>query len=121
MATVAALESSADTFRVSARLVAARDPEDAHAVVLTGRLDGAAYRPLRHLLRSMVHHSTPGTVLAVDLAAVTSADAGGLAALVVTQRLATARRCVLVLREPSPGVRAALSAHRLDSSFAVIR
>jgi len=121
MGTLTALDWSADVFRASARLVAYRDPEDPHAVVLTGRLDAAAYRPLRHLLRSMVHHSTPGTILAVDLAAVTSADAGGLAALVVTQRLATARRCALVLRAPSVGVRAALSAHRLDSSFALIR
>jgi anti-anti-sigma regulatory factor len=116
-----ATPESADVFRASARLLVHRDPDDLHAVVLTGRLDAAAYRPLRHLLRSMVHRSTPGTLLAVDLAAVTSADAGGLAALVVSQRLASARRCALVLRAPSPPVRAALSAHRLNSSFAVIR
>lgn len=121
MEILTAPQSSADAFRASARLVVHRDPDDAHAVVLTGRLDAAAYRSLRHLLRGMVHQSTPGTVVAVDLAAVTSADAGGLAALVVAQRLATARRCALVLRQPSSGVRAALTAHRLDSSFAVIR
>lgn len=121
MGILAAPQSSADAYRVSARLVVRLDPEDPYALVLTGRLDAAAYRPLRHLLRSTVHHCAPGTIVAVDLAGVTAADAGGLAALVVTQRLATAKRCALVLREPSEGVRAALSAHRLESSFAFIR
>jgi anti-anti-sigma regulatory factor len=104
--------------RLSAGLVAGFDDE--RVLVLTGRLDAASSRPLRHLLRGLVHRCTPGMVVAIDLSEVTSTEGGGLAALVVAQRLASARRCVLVLRQPSEHVRAALAAHRLDGTFAVI-
>jgi anti-anti-sigma regulatory factor len=106
--------------RLSAALVAHQDPADERVVILLGRLDAAGSRPLRHLLRGLVHRCAPGVVLAVDLAGVTGADGGGLAALLVTQRLAAARRCILVLRQPSEDVHAALAAHRLDGSFAII-
>jgi anti-anti-sigma regulatory factor len=107
--------------RLSAALVAHGDPTDERVVILIGRLDATASRPLRHLLRNLVHRCTPGMVLTVDLADVTLTDGGGLASLVVTQRLASARRCVLVLRQPSAAVHAALAAHRLEGTFAVIR
>jgi anti-anti-sigma regulatory factor len=107
--------------RLSAALTAHLDPADERVVVLTGRLDAAASRPLRHLLRGLLHRSTPGSMLAVDLAGVTGAEGGGLAALLVMHRLASARRCALVLRQPSQDVRAALAAHRLDGTFAIIR
>jgi ABC-type transporter Mla MlaB component len=109
------------TRRLSAGLVAHLDRTDERVVVLAGRLDTAASRPLRHLLRAMLHHSAAGSLLAVDLARVTGADGGGLAALLVTQRLASARRCSLVLRQPSADVLAALAAHRLEGTFAIVR
>jgi ABC-type transporter Mla MlaB component len=107
--------------RLSAGLVAALDREDERTLSLVGRLDGTASRALRHLLRGMLRRCTPGMLITVELSAVTTADVSGLSALVVAQRLAAARRCALTLRDPSAGVMAALSAHRLDGIFTVIR
>ncbi len=107
--------------RLSAGLVAAPDADDERALSLVGRLDGTASRALRHLLRGMLRRCTPGMLITVDLSAVTTADVSGLSALVVIQRLAAARRCALTLRHPSDAVNTALSAHRLDATFTVIR
>jgi anti-anti-sigma factor len=107
--------------RLSAGLVAAPDPDDERTLSLVGRLDGTAARALRHLLRGLLRRCTPGMLITVDLSAVTNADAPGLSTLVVTQRLATARRCALALRDPSPSVLTALRAHRLDATFTVVR
>ena len=107
--------------RLSAGLVAAPDVHDERALSLVGRLDGTASRALRHLLRSMLRRCTPGMVITVDLCSVSSADGSGLSALVVAQRLATARRCTLTLRHPSASVVTALRAHRLDGSFTLVR
>ena len=109
------------TLRLSAGLVAARAADDERTLSLIGRLDGTASRALRHLLRGMLRRCTPGMLITVDLSGVTTADVSGLSALVVIQRLATARRCALTLREPSVSVTAALAAHRLDGSFTVVR
>jgi ABC-type transporter Mla MlaB component len=106
--------------RLSAGLIAAFDASDERVLVLIGQLDAAASRPLRRLLRDVMHRCTPGMVVSIDLAEVTSTEGGGLAALVVAQRLASARRCALVLRQPSADVQAALAAHRLDGTFAII-
>jgi anti-anti-sigma factor len=106
---------------LSAGLVAAPDPDDERTLSLVGRLDGTASRALRHLLRSMLRRCTPGMLITVDLCAVTTADVSGLSALVVTQRLATARRCTLTLRAPSVSVLTTLRAHRLDQTFTVVR
>jgi ABC-type transporter Mla MlaB component len=105
--------------RLSARLVAYLEPDE-RTLILDGELDTAASRPLRHMLRALVHECTPGMVVVVDVTDVTVVDAGGLAALVVGQRLAAARRCVFALRLPSDDVRAALSAHRLEGTFEIV-
>jgi anti-anti-sigma factor len=112
------------TSTLTARLVPA--PEEVrmpahrrpgHTIVaLSGALDGAAAPALREHLLGALRGS--GRVLVLDLSAVTSADAAGLAVLVGVRRRAAGLGVALRLAAPAPQVAALLRVTRLDRAFA---
>jgi len=70
---------------------------------LEGQLDGEAALPLARLLLDAQRH---GDELVLDLSRLAMLDVAGLRVLVDCARRAVRERCDLVLRAPSPPVRA---------------
>ncbi|MEU8118136.1 STAS domain-containing protein [Spirillospora sp. NPDC049024] len=99
------------------RMPAHRRP--GHTIVaLSGALDGAAAAALREHLIGALRPS--GRLLILDLSAVTSADAAGLAVLIGIRRRAAGLGITLRLAAPGPQVAALLRATGLDRALIVL-
>ncbi|MFG2021722.1 STAS domain-containing protein [Actinomadura geliboluensis] len=99
------------------RMPAHRRP--GHTIVaLSGALDGAAAAALREHLIGALRHS--GRLLILDLRAVTSADAAGLAVLIGIRRRAHGLGITLRLAAPGPQVAGLLRTSGLDRALIVL-
>lgn len=99
------------------RMPAHRRP--GHTIVaLSGALDGAAAAALREHLIGVLRHS--GRLLILDLSAVASADAAGLAVLIGIRRRAAGLGIALRLAAPGSQVAALLLATGLDRALIVL-
>lgn len=98
--------SSSETVElVAARLRVCPAPPTDGAVCLRleGQLDGESALPLARILLDAQRH---GDELVLDLSRLSMVDVAGLRVLVDCARRALRERCDLVLRAPSPAVRA---------------
>jgi anti-anti-sigma factor len=89
-------------------------------VQLTGRLDAWTAPDLRRLLLELDHRCSREALLIVDLAGIHTADAAGLAPLVLAHRRALSRSYVLALAAPSDTVERVLRTHHLHATFTVL-